>query len=448
MITRLRAENFKRLRAVSIEPDGTLVRITGRNAQGKSSVLDAIFAALVGRDAIPGEPIRRGAEKGEVEIHLDDPPVIVRRTFTAKTTQLVVESRDGARFPSPQRMLDELLGKITFDPLAFLALKPAEQVDRLLAVVRFKTDPEELEKLAPGSLIDDPIRRLALRFEQVYQERTGDNRVVTQIEGELAGIKLEGAAPTSTVNVADLVKKRDAILNEQNRRAAQDVEQQRLMARYAEVEAQIAKLNRELSDLYRTIETIGQEKEKREPIEDTLAALDEQIESAEAVNERYAQEQRKAEVTARLAAAKASADQKTKTLEAIRAFKERLLREADMPVPTLGFRGTGNEAHVTLDGIPLDQASQAEQIRVSAGIAMAVAPRLKVMLVREGSLLDEDGVRLLHDLAAARGFQVWIEEVDSTGKVGVVIENGEVVAVNREERLASLDKIREDAARG
>lgn len=47
-IITLKAENVKRLKAVEIQPDGDVVVIAGRNAQGKSSVLDAIWLALAG----------------------------------------------------------------------------------------------------------------------------------------------------------------------------------------------------------------------------------------------------------------------------------------------------------------------------------------------------------------------------------------------------------------
>jgi recombinational DNA repair ATPase RecF len=40
-ITKLIAENVKKLSVVEITPDGNLVQITGKNGQGKSSVLDA-----------------------------------------------------------------------------------------------------------------------------------------------------------------------------------------------------------------------------------------------------------------------------------------------------------------------------------------------------------------------------------------------------------------------
>lgn len=42
---------MKRLKAVYIEPDGNLQVVSGRNEQGKSSVLDAIWLALGGGKA-------------------------------------------------------------------------------------------------------------------------------------------------------------------------------------------------------------------------------------------------------------------------------------------------------------------------------------------------------------------------------------------------------------
>jgi len=42
-IISLVAENVKKLVAVEIKPDGNLVEITGKNGQGKTSVLDSIW---------------------------------------------------------------------------------------------------------------------------------------------------------------------------------------------------------------------------------------------------------------------------------------------------------------------------------------------------------------------------------------------------------------------
>lgn len=60
-IVELLVERLKRIKAVQIIPKGPVVQITGRNAQGKSSVLDAIEYALGGKGCQPQRPVRDGA---------------------------------------------------------------------------------------------------------------------------------------------------------------------------------------------------------------------------------------------------------------------------------------------------------------------------------------------------------------------------------------------------
>ena len=49
-VVSLVAENFKRLKAVTIKPESDIVVIEGQNEQGKSSVIDAIWWAVGGAD--------------------------------------------------------------------------------------------------------------------------------------------------------------------------------------------------------------------------------------------------------------------------------------------------------------------------------------------------------------------------------------------------------------
>ena len=122
--------DVKRLVAIDIRPNGDVVVLGGKNGAGKSSVLDAITYALAGERSLPREPLRRGTEKGEVEIDLGE--FRVRRTFTpGGGGTLTVLSPEGARYPSQQAMLDRLTGKLAFDPLAFAGQKPDEQAKTL-----------------------------------------------------------------------------------------------------------------------------------------------------------------------------------------------------------------------------------------------------------------------------------------------------------------------------
>jgi len=85
---------------------------------------------------------------------------------------------------------------------------------------------------------------------------------------------------------------------------------------------------------------------------------------------------------------------------------------------------------VTYGGIPFDQASSSEQLRVSMSIAMAANPKLRVIRIQDGSLLDDNSMAAIAETAKANDYQIWIERVDDSGKVGIVIEDGRVAAVN------------------
>jgi hypothetical protein len=116
-IIKFTAENIKRLRAVEITPDGTVQVITGKNAAGKSSVLDAIWLALGGGTASKStaKPIRAGQDNAHVRLDLGD--LVVTRTWAGDKTTLKVESQDGAKYSSPQGVLDSLVGRLSFDAL-------------------------------------------------------------------------------------------------------------------------------------------------------------------------------------------------------------------------------------------------------------------------------------------------------------------------------------------
>jgi hypothetical protein len=97
-----------------------------------------------------------------------------------------------------------------------------------------------------------------------------------------------------------------------------------------------------------------------------------------------------------------------------------------MPIDGLAIKEDG----VTFNGIPFEQLSSSEQLKVSLAIAMANNPALKVIRILDGSLLDADNMAIIEQMADKEDYQVWIEVVDSSGKVGFYIEEGEVKASN------------------
>ncbi len=71
-IIELQINDIKRISAVEIDPvTGELVILTGDNAQGKSSVLDAIVFALSNQGL--DDPIRHGRPSGSITVKLGAP---------------------------------------------------------------------------------------------------------------------------------------------------------------------------------------------------------------------------------------------------------------------------------------------------------------------------------------------------------------------------------------
>lgn len=66
---------------------------------------------------------------------------------------------------------------------------------------------------------------------------------------------------------------------------------------------------------------------------------------------------------------------------------------------------------------------------------MAANPKLRVLRVRDGSLLDDAGLQALAGMADQFDCQIWIERVDTSGTVGFVLEDGHL----RDDRLEAAE---------
>lgn len=431
-ILELRSENFKRLKAVAIKPDGNTVMIAGRNGAGKTSVLDSMYVALAGKAAAPAMPIRKGEEQATIRLALGDREVemLVTRTFRATkdgeyTTSLTVESPEGARFPSPQTMLDKLLGALSFDPLAFTRM---ESKDQLAALRRFVPDVDFAAIEAANRADYDKRRDInreakALRAQldalkipgDPRQERVDESALVQQLEeaGE-HNADIERRKANRAKAMADAERLEAEV--KQHRARADDLRRQAVEAEQAAEQAQAA-----ADELRRKLARAG---DLPEPIDtaDIKDAILKARETNRAVEERERAIEARTKIQAGIEAADERAAALTEAMQDRAAEVAAAIAAAKLPVDGLSFADDA----VLFNGLPLEQASDAEQLRISVAIAAAMNPKLRVIRIRDGSLLDDDGLRLLAEMAEAQDLQIWIEKVDSGGKLGFVIEAGEL----------------------
>lgn len=439
-ILELIAENYKRLRVVEITPKGRVVQITGKNGQGKTSVLDAIWGALVGSKAIAEKPVRTGALKARIRMNLGE--LIVTRVISPNGTHtLTVETAKGVKVESPQKMLDELLGELSFDPLAFIGMKPKEQVETLRQVAKIEIDVD------------------AMNAENAkdYEERTIVNRDIKRLEGEVAAITVQDKLPKVKVDEAAIIEKlnsantsnqtaqaqfkvkqelgaqagvaKNGVEDHRNfiddqRRKVENLEAQLKVARDAVIAAELALPNLEATAAEKLAEY---EAAPAGELTD-VALLTQQLQEAQLTNREIDKRTRRESLELQLAGKKRESEKLTRAMEQREEEKGAALAAAKLPVEGLTF----NENRAAYKGIPLDQLGEAEQIRISTAIAMAANPKLRVIRIMHGEALDEDSLAVIAKMAEENDFQVWMAKVDSTGKVGIFLEDGQIKAEGEE----------------
>jgi hypothetical protein len=431
-IAALEIENILRVSAVSIKTDGSVIELTGRNRAGKSSIIDAIWIAMGGEKNIPKMPIHGDAAAGHVIVELDDEDGFVyrvtrklrRREDGSIGTTLTLENADG-KLQQPQVILSRLFGALSIDPLEFMDQDPKQQAD-------------VFKRLVPG--FDFAAAEAANAKD--FAERTNINRDAKAARAREAGIVIPADAPAERLDEAALIAEMQKA-GEHNalieRRKAGREEAGRTIARcrasVKDLEAQADALRQQADKL--DLQAVAAEGEARdleqklanvEPLPDQIdsATLGLMIEEARRVNALFDAGARaradKARYAEEAAAAEAKSEALTAAIDKRKADMAAAIAASEMPVEGITFE----DAAVLYRGLPINQASQAEQIGISVAIAAALNPRLRFVSVKQASLLDQDSWDLLLKLSKERNLQIIAETVQSNRPTAVLIEDGMV----------------------
>ena len=106
--------------------------------------------------------------------------------------------------------------------------------------------------------------------------------------------------------------------------------------------------------------------------------------------------------------------------------KREAIAGAKMPMEGMTF----TETEVFFDGVPIAQLGEAKQIEVGIALVLARKPKLRLVRIPHGESLDDKTMAHLAKLAEEQDFYVWMAKVDTSGKVGIYLEDGEIAANN------------------
>lgn len=409
-ILQLQSENVKRLKAIDITPTEDVIVLSGKNGEGKTSVLDSIWLALQYRSASKDNPtpLRAGEDKGQVTIDLGT--YIVTRKFTQAGTTLEVKTPDGSKISSPQKLLDGMIGDLSFDPWEFARKSDTDQRQMLGDVLYAIT----------GGKVD--LASFELRHKEAFDKRTDANREKKRLTTILTSMRPPtDADPTDEISVADLTKSIGDAMATKNRIQA-------LGERDRTLREKILRLETELATAKGEHELVVKELEAAPEVPD-IEFLKGELGNIEERNRRAREVQEYKKTRQALTGVDADITTLNETMELVDIEKAEALESS--PLPVKGVRVTPEGIQVVSDNdqlVPFCQASAAQRLRISLGIAMAANPTLRVIRIADGSLLDDGSMQIVRDMAGEKDFQVWIEYAsrNDQDRMGVYIEDGTV----------------------
>lgn len=407
-LLRLTAENIMRLKAVDFRLEGKSLVIGGENDAGKSTALQLVQMLMGGAKDLPSTPLRRGAKKGEIVGETET--LIAKRRFTASggTAFEITSKENGEKLRSPQAIADKLLGPM-FDPADFLRSDPGKQVE----IVRRLTG------------LDFTAHDLAR--EDVYNERADANRDVKQLRARLDSAPHSNDAPEVETSVAELAAEltRRQEINRENeekraelRKVADEYRAAQAIAKKAESDLVAAKAEFvKTSTRGRTLKAeVGQLKNADTvAVQATLSTVDD-------ANRRVRENLEYAKLTDDHKAAEVSAKDLQRQIDDLDEKKAEAIAAAEYPIDGLGV----DDAGLTFEGLPLDQAGQASQLRCAIAIGIAVSPDFPVLAIRHGSEFSDTTLAKVLADAEDIGAQLLIERVGDGKECSVIIEDGEV----------------------
>lgn len=391
-IESLEITNFQRISAVKIEPTNSVILLFGKNAAGKTSILDAIETGFCKFNAkFIKRPIRDGAGRADIKIKLTDGTQLHQK-FTPSGPTLTGKKANGDKLG--QRDLDQAMSVLGVDAASFIMAGEKKQLETLLSIVDLPFVPSEL---------DAEIKALE------------GNRLLVGQQGKTIGdFTVDESLPEVETSVSELLDQH---------RAGEEANYALKKATHA-VEGwtgAVARIKRELADAERQLaEAEAQVANAPAPID--IEAIGAQIGNAESANAAIRANNTAREQSARKAALLSEWNMFDAQIKSVQKRKADGLATAEMPVEGLSF----DEEGVLYQGVPFSRASGAEQIIVSAAMIIATDPEVRTMVIRNGNVMDERSLQVLQSMCEENNFQAFVEFVSDSEDHELRLVDGEL----------------------
>lgn len=403
-------ENMRKIWHVEIEKiDKNFNVISWKNWSWKTTLLDAIFFAIIGRTHFDRgvsleSIIKKWADKMSVELVLESSgeKINIKRKLTAKgNTDYVAIDWDLNELS--QKELQEIIQQYSIDPLAFTRMKPKDQVEELKSILWIDTKKidhdisSQMDKAKLARAIDTEKKKALKDIwtpEAVKAVDTAD--LATQLsQAELYNSKkkeLQGRISVWEWWISDI-----------------DDQIAALQKSKAEAEEKLSHLKDEYKDGYSKKEI-------------DISPIQKKISEAAETNRKATIFEKYLELEAEAMESWTVLEKHKMILEELREDRLKLLSDAKLPIEWMTMDETDG---IMIDGVMITQLSSAEQILIATKIIAHTNPALKLIYIKDWSLLDDEKFDEIEKFAKAWDYQFFVEVVGEQMD-SIILSEGEV----------------------
>lgn len=421
-IETIRVHNFKGLEDdVRINVAGNSLVISGKNSQGKSSFIDAIWSILDSGN-IPYKPINDNADKSATEISLigaDGTKIKASRVYTASGNTLKLEiGSEGFEVTKPATYLKKLIGKnINFDPVHFANLsktpkgrkEQSEMVQEILGIDLSEWD-EKAAKVKDMRLVSHRAKKdLAAKIkvsaenmptdQEKYENRMSISDLLEEKKKYQEPLDLISKAKSKRDNIEYALSSKESNLEKK----LKDLEELKKLIETSRAEISADKAAISKCDKYIT---------ENEDVAQAVLDIESSMKNVEAHNDNYLKIQGHKELVEKLE----KEDLNHKNLDA--NFKDIGAQKMAAIEAKCNELDLGKSIYITEEGmlyvdkLPIEQLNTAQQIEVGILLYMNTNPKLRILRL-EVSTLDDDTIEIVKALIKKHDFQAFLEKVEN-----------------------------------
>ena len=407
-INKLELENVKKIKAVALTPSANgLTIIGGNNAQGKTSVLDAICWALGGNKYKPSNPQNDASViPPNLNITLSNGLVVER---TGKNSTLKVTDPNGNK--GGQQLLDEFIEQLAIDLPKFMESSSKDKANTLLQIIG----------------VGDQLALLEKEEKELYNERLAIGRIADQKKKFAKEQEYYQDAPKDLVSPSELIQKQQEILakNGENQRKRENVARiqqdvtfftQEVNSLRVQLQNKEDQLNKSLADLEIA------KKDAVDLIDESTEELEQSIANIDEINRKVRAnlDKEKAEDEAR--EYERQYERLTCKITEVRDSKTELLKGAQLPLEGLSVE----DGELTYNNQKWDNMSGAERLKVSTAIVRKLNPKCGFVLLDKLECMDMDTLNEFGRWLEQEGLQAIATRVSTGDECSIIIEDGYV----------------------